>query len=198
MDKVVEDFYYLKKAYPELVEEERAQKIDANFLTRMGLKNKVVKPENPLQAKFEDHFLCDGFSVISEADDEEVILNFLENFKKETGINVPRSMVPPAPNVDLYKPKKRKRKTKDSEEPEENVEQEQEDQKEKKKKNVLKEKMVEEKVVEKKEDKKRKVVGIKIDEGRTKKRQDKKVITSDSGTESDEVTLAQKLKQKTS
>ncbi|MCI92492.1 hypothetical protein A2U01_0113788, partial [Trifolium medium] len=46
----------------------------------------------------------------------EVILNFLEDFKKETGINVPRIMVPPAPNVDLYKPKKRKRTVKSSEE----------------------------------------------------------------------------------
>ncbi|MCI07085.1 hypothetical protein A2U01_0028148, partial [Trifolium medium] len=46
----------LKKAYPELVEKERAQKIDASFLTRMVLKNKVVKPENPLQARFEDHY----------------------------------------------------------------------------------------------------------------------------------------------
>ncbi|MCI39218.1 hypothetical protein A2U01_0060449, partial [Trifolium medium] len=54
--------------------------------------------------------------VISEADDEEVILNFLEDFKKESGINVPRSMVPPVPNVDLYKPKKRKRTVKTSEE----------------------------------------------------------------------------------
>ncbi|MCI73524.1 hypothetical protein A2U01_0094788, partial [Trifolium medium] len=61
-------------------------------------------------------FFCDGFPVISEADDEEVILNFLEDFKKETDINVPRSMVPPTPNVDLYKPKKRKRTVKSSEE----------------------------------------------------------------------------------
>ncbi|MCI94321.1 hypothetical protein A2U01_0115619, partial [Trifolium medium] len=50
----------------------------------MGLKDKVVKTINPLQAKYEDHFFCDGFPVISEADDEEVILNFLEDFKKET------------------------------------------------------------------------------------------------------------------
>ncbi|MCI54344.1 hypothetical protein A2U01_0075594, partial [Trifolium medium] len=61
-------------------------------------------------------FFCDGFPVISEADDEEVILNFLEDFKKSTGIDVPRSMVPPAPNVDLYKPMKRKRTVKSSEE----------------------------------------------------------------------------------
>ncbi|MCI36311.1 hypothetical protein A2U01_0057534 [Trifolium medium] len=66
----------------------------------MSLKNKVVKTKNPLQAKYEDHFFCDGFPVISEADDEEVILNFLEDFKKSAGIDVPRSMVPPAPSVD--------------------------------------------------------------------------------------------------
>ncbi|MCI25988.1 hypothetical protein A2U01_0047179, partial [Trifolium medium] len=35
--------------------------------------------------------------------------------KKETGVDVPRSMVPPAPNVDLYKPRKRKRTVKTSE-----------------------------------------------------------------------------------
>ncbi|MCI50008.1 hypothetical protein A2U01_0071252, partial [Trifolium medium] len=78
--------------YPELVEEERAQKLDASFLTRMGLKDKVLKPKNPLQAKYEDHFFCNGFPVISEADDEEVILNFLEDFKRDTGVKVPRSM----------------------------------------------------------------------------------------------------------
>ncbi|MCI60456.1 hypothetical protein A2U01_0081712, partial [Trifolium medium] len=50
------------------------------------------------------------------ADDEEVILNFLEDFKKETGVEISRNMVPPAPNVDLYKPRKRKRAVKTSEE----------------------------------------------------------------------------------
>ncbi|MCI47796.1 hypothetical protein A2U01_0069038, partial [Trifolium medium] len=73
-------------------------------MSRMGLKEKVVKTTNPLQTKYEEHFFCDGFPVISEADDEEVILNFLNQFKEETGFNVTRSMVPPAPNVDLYKP----------------------------------------------------------------------------------------------
>ncbi|MCI79836.1 hypothetical protein A2U01_0101107, partial [Trifolium medium] len=51
----------------------------------MSLKNKVIKSKNSLQAKYENHFFCDGFPVISEADDEEVILNFLEDFKKSTG-----------------------------------------------------------------------------------------------------------------
>ncbi|MCI06358.1 hypothetical protein A2U01_0027417, partial [Trifolium medium] len=76
-----------KKVHPELVEEERSQKIDASFLTKMNLKKQVIKSRNPLQAKIDDHFFYDGFPVISEADDEEVILNFLEDFKKSTGID---------------------------------------------------------------------------------------------------------------
>ncbi|MCI16971.1 hypothetical protein A2U01_0038117, partial [Trifolium medium] len=98
-----------RKVYPELLEEERAKKVDAGFLTKKHLKKQVVKPKNPLQTKYEEHFFYDGFPVISEADDEEVIQNFLEDFTKSTGIVVSRSMVPPAPNMDLYKPKKRKR-----------------------------------------------------------------------------------------
>ncbi|MCI93321.1 hypothetical protein A2U01_0114619, partial [Trifolium medium] len=35
---------------------------------------------------------------------------------RSTGIVVPKSMVPPAPNTDLYKPRKRKRAEKTSEE----------------------------------------------------------------------------------
>ncbi|MCI35750.1 hypothetical protein A2U01_0056971, partial [Trifolium medium] len=124
-----------------------------------------------------------------EADDEEVILNFLEDFKKETGISVPRSIVPPAPNVDLYKPKKRKRNVKTSEE--------ETQKREVKKEEVKKEEVIVAEAGKKKNDKKRKAVGIRIDEERSKKIHDKKAKTSDSGTESDEVTLAQKLKQKT-
>ncbi|MCI76200.1 hypothetical protein A2U01_0097469 [Trifolium medium] len=37
---------------------------------------------------------------------------------RTTGIVGPRSMVPPAPNVDLYKPRKRRRAEKTSEEQE--------------------------------------------------------------------------------
>ncbi|MCI50865.1 hypothetical protein A2U01_0072109, partial [Trifolium medium] len=40
--------------------------------------------------------------------------------------------------------------------------------------------------------------GIKIDEGRTKRKHDKASEQDDSSTESDDVPLAQKLKQKTS
>ncbi|MCI92369.1 hypothetical protein A2U01_0113665, partial [Trifolium medium] len=50
----------------------------------------------------------------------------------------------------------------------------------------------------KKKDKKRKSFGIKIDEGRSKMRHDKGSKNDDSGTESNDVPLAQKLKQKTS
>ncbi|MCI46709.1 hypothetical protein A2U01_0067950, partial [Trifolium medium] len=37
----------------------------------MHLKEQVVKPLNPLQAKIEEHLFIDGFHIISEADDEE-------------------------------------------------------------------------------------------------------------------------------
>ncbi|MCI56524.1 hypothetical protein A2U01_0077775, partial [Trifolium medium] len=47
----------------------------------------------------------------------------------------------------------------------------------------------------KKGDKKRKVVGIQIDEERSKRKHDKKARISDSGTKSDERTLAQRMKQ---
>ncbi|MCI46751.1 hypothetical protein A2U01_0067992, partial [Trifolium medium] len=56
-----------------------------------------------------------------------------------------------------------------------------------------KEKVVKE-AGKKKEDKKRKASGIRIDEGKSKKRHDKKARLSDSGTESDERTLAQRMK----
>ncbi|MCI80976.1 hypothetical protein A2U01_0102248, partial [Trifolium medium] len=50
----------------------------------------------------------------------------------------------------------------------------------------------------KKKDLKRKSSGIKIDEGRSKRRHDKSSKKDDSSTESDEETLAHRLRQKTS
>ncbi|MCI57954.1 hypothetical protein A2U01_0079207, partial [Trifolium medium] len=76
-------------------------------------------------------------------------------------------MVPPAPNVDLYKPKKRKRTVKTSEE-------------EPHKKEMKKEKEIVDEAGKKKGVKKRKAVGIKIDEERSKMKHDKKAKTSDS------------------
>ncbi|MCI30674.1 hypothetical protein A2U01_0051885, partial [Trifolium medium] len=151
-----------------------------------------------------EHFFYDGFPVISEADDEEVILNFLEDFMRTIGIVVPRSMVPPAPNTDLYKPRKRKRTAKTSEEQKpkkKEMKKEEVTTSEKQKDDTAgEEKVVKEKVVveEAKKDKKRKTSGIKIDEGRSKMRHNKGNKKDDSSTESDEETLAQRLKQKTS
>ncbi|MCI42442.1 hypothetical protein A2U01_0063679, partial [Trifolium medium] len=61
-----------------------------------------------------------------------------------------------------------------------------------------KEEMVVAEDSKKKKNKKRKTVGIKIDEGRSKRRHDKKSKKNDSSTETDDETLAQRLKQKTS
>ncbi|MCI49949.1 hypothetical protein A2U01_0071193, partial [Trifolium medium] len=72
------------------------------------------------------------------------------------------------------------------------------------KEKVVKEKVVAEKaetvVAEKakKKDKKRKSSGVKIDEGKSKMRYDKGSKKDESSTESDDVPLAQRLKQKTS
>ncbi|MCI39994.1 hypothetical protein A2U01_0061226, partial [Trifolium medium] len=72
---------------------------------------------------------------------------------------------------------------------------------------TVEEKVVEEKVDQKedvvaekakKKDMKRKSSGIKFDEGRSKMRHDKRNKEDESSTESDEVPLAQKLKQETS
>ncbi|MCH92401.1 F-box/kelch-repeat protein, partial [Trifolium medium] len=86
----------LRKFYPKLVKVEKALKLDAGFLSRMNIKKKIVKPQNPLEVTINDHLYCDGFLVISEADDEEVIQFFLEKVK-ETGVDVPRNRVPQAP-----------------------------------------------------------------------------------------------------
>ncbi|MCI27057.1 hypothetical protein A2U01_0048255, partial [Trifolium medium] len=114
-------------------------------------------------------------------------------------------MVPAAPETDLYKPRKRKRNTSEDQE-------EEPEKKEIKKETVttsesVKEKFVKEKVDQKaevvivekslKKDKKRKSHGIKIDEGRSKLRHDKR-SKEDESTESDDVPLAQRLKHKTS
>ncbi|MCI92052.1 hypothetical protein A2U01_0113348, partial [Trifolium medium] len=50
----------------------------------------------------------------------------------------------------------------------------------------------------KKKDLKRKSSGIKIDEGRSKRRHDKSSKKDDSSTESDDENVAKRLKQKTS
>ncbi|MCI70662.1 hypothetical protein A2U01_0091925, partial [Trifolium medium] len=78
----------LRRFYPNLVKEERAPKLDDGFHTRMSIKEKIIKAQNPLKVRYEEHLYCNGFPVISEADDEEVIQFFLQDLKKDTGVDV--------------------------------------------------------------------------------------------------------------
>ncbi|MCH80290.1 hypothetical protein A2U01_0001056 [Trifolium medium] len=97
----------LRRFYKKLVEEERSPILDAGFLTRMHIKETLVKVKTPLKMKPEDYLYCNGFSVISEADDEEVIQFFLQSVKEDTNVEISRYQVPPAPK-DIHKLKRRK------------------------------------------------------------------------------------------
>ncbi|MCI10155.1 hypothetical protein A2U01_0031247, partial [Trifolium medium] len=101
----------LKKFYPDLSKEERANCLDAAFLSRMKIVENVVKPLKP---NVNDYLYSDGYPTISEADSEEVIMNFLADIKKDIGVTIPRKMVPPEPTSDPHGAKK-KRKNKASE-----------------------------------------------------------------------------------
>ncbi|MCI46866.1 hypothetical protein A2U01_0068107, partial [Trifolium medium] len=82
----------------------------------MKIVENVVKPHKALKPNVNDYLYSDGYPTISEANSEEVILNFLADLKKDTGVTVPRSMVPPAPTSDPYGAKqKRKRKVSEGE-----------------------------------------------------------------------------------
>ncbi|MCI42941.1 hypothetical protein A2U01_0064178, partial [Trifolium medium] len=111
-----------------------------------------------LKVRYEEHLHCNGFPVISEANDEEVIQFFLQGIKQDTGVDVPREMVPPAPTVNLYKPSKRKASAK---EVKKKVKKET---KKNAKKEVLKEVRPEPNEMKKKGSKKRKAKGAVIDE----------------------------------
>ncbi|KAK2389861.1 hypothetical protein QL285_063423 [Trifolium repens] len=80
-------------------------KYDASVLVNMHLKTK----EEPKSAKshleqvYEKYFWCDGFPTISEFDDDDVIKNFLELVRLDSGVSVPRSMVVGVPNWDIFK-----------------------------------------------------------------------------------------------
>ncbi|KAK2382302.1 hypothetical protein QL285_069847 [Trifolium repens] len=80
-------------------------KYDATILVNMKLikKEDLKKPENPLETIYETYFWCDGFPTISEHDNEEVIKNFLNMVRKETGVKVDRSMVVGVPDWDIFK-----------------------------------------------------------------------------------------------
>ncbi|KAK2423232.1 hypothetical protein QL285_033697 [Trifolium repens] len=80
-------------------------KFDANVLVNMKKKTKeeIKQAKIPLQALYEKYFWCDGFPTISEHDNDDVIKNFLEPVRIDTGIMVPRSMVVGVPNWDIFK-----------------------------------------------------------------------------------------------
>ncbi|KAK2381718.1 hypothetical protein QL285_069305 [Trifolium repens] len=80
-------------------------KYDASVLVNMKRKNKeeIIQVKTPLQQVYEKYFWCDGFPTISEHDNDEVIENFLEAVRRDTGVSVPRKMVVSVPNWDIFK-----------------------------------------------------------------------------------------------
>ncbi|KAK2352412.1 hypothetical protein QL285_096404 [Trifolium repens] len=80
-------------------------KYDASVLVHMKKKTKeeIKQVKTPLQAVYEKYFWCDGFPTISEHDNDDVIKNFLELVRIDTGVRVPRSMVVGVPNWDIFK-----------------------------------------------------------------------------------------------
>ncbi|KAK2444738.1 hypothetical protein QL285_015742 [Trifolium repens] len=80
-------------------------KYDATVLVNMKrkTKNEIISMKSPLQQVYEQYFWCDGFPTISEHDNEDVIKNFIEIVRRETGVRVPRKMVVSVPNWEIFK-----------------------------------------------------------------------------------------------
>ncbi|KAK2428242.1 hypothetical protein QL285_026776 [Trifolium repens] len=80
-------------------------KYDATVLVNMKrkTKNEIISVKTPLQQVYEKYFWCDGFPTISEHDNEDVIKNFIEIVRRETGVRVPRKMVVSVPNWEIFK-----------------------------------------------------------------------------------------------
>ncbi|PNX99121.1 hypothetical protein L195_g022384 [Trifolium pratense] len=101
----------LKKFHPKLVKTKFYPEIlKPTFLSKMNLiDSKPIAPPQQLSVQLEDRFFVEGYPVISEADAEHVIQDYLE-FLRGEGLTVDRSMVPPAPR-NMYNPsRKLKRK----------------------------------------------------------------------------------------
>ncbi|KAK2450537.1 hypothetical protein QL285_009650 [Trifolium repens] len=83
----------------------QTSKYNASVLVNMKRKTKeeIIQVKTPLQQVYEKYFWCDGFPTISEHDNEEVIKNFLESVRRDTGVSVPRKMVVSVPNWDIFK-----------------------------------------------------------------------------------------------
>ncbi|KAK2456377.1 hypothetical protein QL285_003749 [Trifolium repens] len=80
-------------------------KYDATVLVNMKrkTKNEIISVKSPLQQVYEQYFWCDGFPTISEHDNEDVIKNFIEIVRRDTGVRVPRKMVVSVPNWEIFK-----------------------------------------------------------------------------------------------
>ncbi|KAK2422401.1 NADH:ubiquinone reductase (H(+)-translocating) [Trifolium repens] len=80
-------------------------KFDATILINMKRikKEDLIKAENPLKTIYDTYFWCDGFPTISDHDNEDVIKNFLEIVRRETGAKVSRSMVVNVPDWNIFK-----------------------------------------------------------------------------------------------
>ncbi|WJX83170.1 hypothetical protein P8452_65848 [Trifolium repens] len=66
-------------------------------------KEELKTAKSPLEQVYEKYFWCDGFPTISEFDNDDVIKNFLELVRLDSGVSVPRSMVVGVPNWDIFK-----------------------------------------------------------------------------------------------
>ncbi|MCH80445.1 hypothetical protein A2U01_0001213 [Trifolium medium] len=100
----------LKKFHPELVQKKFYPEIlNASFLSKMKLiASKPVAPPQEFSVRLEDRLYVEGYPVISEADAEHVIQDYLEVLRGE-GFTVDRSMIPPAP-TNQYNPSRRQKR----------------------------------------------------------------------------------------
>ncbi|CAJ2669967.1 unnamed protein product [Trifolium pratense] len=177
----------LKKFHPELVEKKFTPEIlHASFLTKMRLiASKPVAPPQEITTTLEDRLYVQGYPVISEADAEHVIQDYLEVLREE-GFVVDRSMVPPAP-VNLYNPKRKPKRKAEQEKPD-----------------LLAQKKVkvEQSMAEQRTKRKHEETTTKAAEGASKKPivieedSSSEGSTSEDETESDEETLAARLRKR--
>jgi hypothetical protein len=87
-------------------------KFDGSTLVHMQMIKPadLKKPDHPLKKIWEQYFWCDGFSTILEHDNDDVIDNFLEMVRQETGEDVDWRMVVAVPDWDIFNnPKERPR-----------------------------------------------------------------------------------------
>ncbi|CAJ2654737.1 unnamed protein product [Trifolium pratense] len=147
--------------------------------------SKPVAPPQEITTTLEDRLYVQGYPVISEADAEHVIQDYLEVLREE-GFVVDRSMVPPAP-VNLYNPKRKPKRKAEQEKPD-----------------LLAQKKVkvEQSMAEQRTKRKHEETTTKAAEGASKKPivveedSSSEGSTSEDETESDEETLAERLRRR--